>query len=272
MKKYLTLFVALLAVLTFATSCKESKTETTLPTSEIGVIDKAAVMKMGIFQKANQKTMAAINALETSYAAKLKGLGEKEQRELYNQFQIEASIIRNKELKQPMDTTQAAIAQIAKEKGLTVILDKSIVISGCTDITEDVKDRIRGEKVLTPPTEEFGSNSKIGYFDQYVVKNLKLFRNVEKEMAVEYKKATEERDKIAAMNLPNEKKSEMIRNLEAQLTAKKEALTTPRVSRVNNVTAEIAKKEHLQLIVDKEFVMYGGKNITTQVVDTLNKN
>ncbi len=269
--KLLQILMLIVVAGVFCASCQSQPkpTENKVVVSEIGVIDRGAILKMSIFQKADEKIAAAAKTLETSYAAKMKGLDQKKQQELYTRFQREIAIIRNKEINPLMDRAQAAIALVAQEKKLTVIIDKNIVVTGAQDITEAVKEKIKSEGELPSPSTNIGENSKVGYFAQDVVRNLKMFVDIDKALDQEFVKLKKEAD-AQAEGLSAEKRQALYKTYELKMVSKKDALTRPVIAKVNKSVEETAKKENLVLVLDKQYVMYGGKNITEQVVNSFN--
>ena len=263
--------IGILALCAFATGCPKgdvaNEKDTTL-NSELAVIDKSAIMKMSAFIKSNEKVAEAITALEKSYSEQMKKASPEEQKELYARFRQESTTVRNKELNSLMSRVAGAISVVAKEKNIKVVLDKSIVVTGAPDITEAVKDKFKSDENFSESAENIGSDSTVGYFDQSVIMALNLFRNADTMMQNELKAATEEFQKKAP-SMNDEQKKEFIMNQEKRLEAKRGAIMTPLLNKVTTTVESVAKQKNLVLVLDKQYVMYGGRNITEDVVKDL---
>ena len=84
----------------------------------------------------------------------------------------------NETLNPLKEKARAAVATAAKNKGVTVVLDKKITVYGVPDMTDDVKGLLESGNDLTYPedNEEQLKQAPIGYFDQNIVSNLKVFK------------------------------------------------------------------------------------------------
>ncbi len=259
----------ILGLAVFCASCQPKPQEEKKQNSEIGVIDKSAIMKMAAFKKANEKIAVAIQELEKSYSQQMKGASQEQQQELYARFRQESEMVRNKDLNVLMGRVQSAIEIVAKEKNLKVVLDKSIVVTGSEDITEDVKEKFRAEGDLPAAQGNIGDSSVVGYFDQDVVRTLQIFRDGEKKMQAEFENARKDVAKRSA-SLSKEKQQELIASYDRQLEAKRAAIMSPLFDKVTFTVKSVAEKENMVLILDKQYVMYGGRNVTDKVVESLN--
>ncbi len=242
---------------------------------KVASIDEAAINQMDEFKKAQEEldkwaTEAAKKAQDAT-----KGKPESEQQAAFQAFQLEMSKQQAEKLNPLKDKARAAIALVAKEKGVTVVLDKKIVVYGVPDITEDVKKKLaEGGKLEYPKEEIDPAQSPIGYFDQDVVRNLKVFKEADIAIAtarVEQIKSMQEKFQKEGRNPTPQEMQSMEQLLSARLQALQEQKMGPLIKAVTDSVADVAKEEKLSLVLDTQHVMHGGRNLTEQVVDSFLK-
>lgn len=174
-------------------------------------------------------------------------------------------------LMEPLQQRQeAAVLKVSRDHKLTVMLDKRIVVYGVADYTDEVKKLFQGKEEIKMGDEVDTSKSPIGYFDQDVVRNLKVFQLVEtqvqrKELEL-MKKLEEAKGKVSPAEL-----EVLTNNARGELEAYKEQLVTELFSKVNDSVKEVAEGQGLALVLDKAHVLQGGRNMTSEVVDTFLK-
>lgn len=269
MKKICSLLVVMMifAAAVACSSCTPEKKET-VKTCEMAVIDTASVYKLQAFIKANEKIAEARNSLQASYAEKMKGLPEGRLKDLQGLFEKDMMAVVNKEMTPLKDRVQAAIAIVAAEKGITVVMDKSVVVTGAEDITDAVKDKFREEGELSAPSLDIGEKSVVAYFDQDVVRTLPMFRDADKKMQAEWTKAREQIAEKSKTSTPEQVRV-FTAECEKRLGALSNQTMTPLLKKVTDTVNDVAKEKGYVLVVGKQYVMYGGKNITDQVADRL---
>jgi len=237
--------------------------------SGIGSIDREAIFKLAAFDKANEKIQKKEMELGKRFETESKGLKPEQLQELRMRMMQELETARANEIKPLFDRVQAAIAVIGKEKKLKIVLDKKIVVCGAQDITDDVKDKFRSEGDLPRPEADMGDTSLIGYFDQEVVENLKIFRDAKRELFEQGQKMQKEIEDKAKSGLSDADKARIMEEYNSKFNKEKERLMTPLMNKVVRTVEEVAKEKKLSMVLDKQFVMYGGKNVTEEVTDKL---
>lgn len=268
-KKILLLICVFAAAVSLCAGCNEDKNPQQEASShEVAIIDKTALMKMAAFRKAGESAAAAIEELRKSYSDKMKDATPEQQKELVQMYNQEEAGIRHSEFRPAMERMEAAIALVAKEKGVKAVLDKSVVVTGAQDITESVKEKFREEGELQLPDEDIGDASVIGYFDQTVVRNMQMFRDLDRVMFEDFQKANKELE-AKSQDLSEEQRRNLIAQYEERMEKKRSQLSLPLLSKVTETVEKVAKDNSLVLVLDKQYVMYGGKNVTDKVVDLL---
>lgn len=114
------------------------------PTSDIGVVDQRQVISdNGTLALDYQKKMKALaDEMQKDFDAKSVNLSDEEKEKLFADMQQqyqEKSRVAEKELEEQVT---GAVKSIATKRGLSLVVDKSAVIYGGTDITKDVSDNL----------------------------------------------------------------------------------------------------------------------------------
>jgi len=247
---------------------------------QVGSLDQEAVFTMPEFEKAKKDMEKLASDKEAQIEKEAQALGSDPTPEQQRAFEKKVREIKleiqkkSNEALNPLKTrAEFAVAQVAAAKGMTVVLDKRIIVYGVPEITDEVKKAFESAKadakVSDPPDT---SNAPIGYFDQEVVRTLKVFQETELqiyqkrgELVAEFEKTVKEKNLSAA------DRELLERQLKLKLEAYQEQLTTPLITAVNDSVKEVAQAEGLSLVLDKQHVMQGGRNMTDKVVETFLK-
>ena len=179
------------------------------------------------------------------------------------------SFNRNKIILPLNNRVSAAIAIVSASKGLKVVLDKRIVVCGVPDVTEDVIKLFRQEGELKLPSEEDTSDSPVAYFDQGIVRKLKVFGEVDIRLSQARADMMREYEKKAP-SLSAAEREALQREISARFEALSQQQYGPLYQKVNNAVNQVAKNLGISLVLNKQTVMYGGRNITDEVIDTFN--
>lgn len=249
-------------------SCQNVIKDSGNATTEVASIDKEDVLKLSAFNDANAKINQRRMEIEKQFAKEAKGLKPEQQQELYLKYKRDLDVASANEVKPLLDRAQAAIDIVAREKKMKVVLDKKIVVCGATDITDDVKEKFKAPGELKASTEEIGQDSQIGYFDQEVVRSLKMFREADRTLYEDFNKMKKDIDD-KVKNLPPEQREKVFNEYNAKLVKKRQEMYAPLLKKVTDIVDGIAKDKNLILVLDKQFVMFGGRNVTDEVVKNI---
>lgn len=268
MKKLTAAALSLMICITalFCASCAPKTEVQEKKTSELAVIDTASVYKLQAFITANENILKNRRTLEAEYADKMKQASDEQKKDLRILFEKDMLAVYNKEMNPLKDRVSAAISIIAAEKNIKVVLDKTIVVTGAEDITDAVKDKFRQEGDLKADNSNIGDDSTVAYFDQEVIRSLKPFRDADKKMQQEWTKA---RADLATQSnvLSAEKLRALTADYEKKLSDMNDMLTVPLLKSVTDTVNEVASEKKYVIVVGKQYVMFGGKNITDTVVE-----
>jgi outer membrane protein len=165
---------------------------------------------------------------------------------------------------------------VAVEKGINTVFDKGIVVCGTEDITDLVIEKLKDPDKLQMPDEkvlnQLSAKSRVGYFNKSVVVKLPDFQkaNLQIEQAkIDMVKQFDEQTK--GQNLGEQDQLRLMMALDEQLMAYGNDLYAPLYRQVNRTVKKVAEENSLDVVVNMENVMYGGRNITDPVVTTFMK-
>ncbi len=116
------------------------------PSSNIGVVNSNLVFQQHPdLAKVDQQMQAEVTQAKADFDAKSATMNDKEKQDYYTQTQQRLQQ-KQQELVGPIrDQIDAAIKAVADTKGLTIVLDKSTVVFGGQDITDDVSKKLSGK-------------------------------------------------------------------------------------------------------------------------------
>jgi len=115
----------------------------TPPPSEIGYVDQTVLDGVPKVQTANQTMQQFETTQRQVYSAKIaQARNANEKQQLLTEFNKLVSDKQDQLLKPLVDQTRSSTADVARKKGLLIVLDKADVIYGGTDITSDVQNAL----------------------------------------------------------------------------------------------------------------------------------
>lgn len=110
----------------------------------VGVVDRDQVMAQHPNgQNVENQMRAAITEVQKDFEEKSAGMSDQEKQDYYRQCQLRLQQ-KQQELIEPLiKSIDDAVKKVADSKGLSVVVDKSVVVYGGTDITNDVVSRLK---------------------------------------------------------------------------------------------------------------------------------
>jgi len=239
--------------------------------TDVGYVDQAALASLPPFfaasnelgQYQQQLYAAANNAMK-----KATNDGDRQQIQMQVRQQLTD---RQNELEGPLfSRAQLAIATVSDQKKLSVVLDKRIVIYGGQDITKDVIAALRSGQALNPPSAS-PPPSEIGYVDQSGLDSVPKVKSANDDLQTFAigQKAIYSAKMQQATSAADQK--QIASDYQKTLTDKQDQVLKPLADQVKRVTADMARKHDLVLVVDKGDIVYGGLDITPDVQNALGK-
>jgi outer membrane protein len=238
---------------------------------DVGFVDQAAIGTLPAFQSANAQLAAYKGQLDGQFNAAMKGAkSDADRQRITLEFQQKFSD-RQREVVGPLYTkAQIAIAKVCSADSLTVIVDKRIVIYGGRDVTKEVIDMLQSSEALVPPSAT-PAPSEIGFVDQTALDSLPKVKQANDDFS---KFAQDQRAafsaKLASARTDADKQ-QVGKDYNKVLADKQDQLLKPLVDQTKSVTADVAKKKNLLLVIDRADVIFGGTDITKDVQDALSK-
>ncbi len=108
--------------------------------------------------------------------------------------------------------------------------------------------------------------ASVGYVD--MARLSKDFPDIKASRDVLEKETTKlqgEYDKASA-SLSKDEKVKLFQEYQTKLDAKKESMLAKAFEKVNQTISEVAKEQGLSMVLDKQVVLFGGKDITSEVL------
>lgn len=115
--------------------------------SNVGVVNhQMLVSQHPDMAKAQETMQAEVEQAKKDFDSKSATMNEKEKNDYYMQLQQRLSLKQQELIAPVFDKVDAAIKAVADAKGLSVVMDKSNVVYGGQDITDEVAKKISGKK------------------------------------------------------------------------------------------------------------------------------
>jgi len=75
-----------------------------------------------------------------------------------------------------------------------------------------------------------------------------------------------------ARDLPKEEQQNMLKDYQGRLSQKEQELIQEIIDGIKDVIIEVAKQKEVKIVLDKKNVIYGGYDMTQDVIDYINQN
>jgi outer membrane protein len=117
---------------------------TTPPPSKVGYVDQSAIDQTSKVKSATDDFLKFKQDQDKAAADKLKGAKTAADRDtILKDYRKTLDDQNTKTLKPVVDATRSAIGDVAKTKGLILVIDKGNIVFGGVDITKDVTDKLK---------------------------------------------------------------------------------------------------------------------------------
>jgi outer membrane protein len=239
--------------------------------TDVGFIDQAELASLPVFVAANRQLANYKVQLDSQFNAQVKRVRtDADKQQVAMQFQQQLND-KQREIVGPLfQRAQLAIAAVSASRGLSVIVDKRIVIYGGEDITKDVEAVFTSPQAIAPPVAT-PPPSEIGYVDQTVLDGVPKVQTANNAMnQFETTQRQIYAARLAQAKSPAEKQ-QILQQFTKTVSDKQDELLKPLVDQTRVATSDVARKRNLLLVIDKADVIYGGTDITTDVQNDLTK-
>ncbi|MBU2703247.1 outer membrane protein [Sporomusaceae bacterium BoRhaA] len=114
--------------------------------SQVGVVNyQQLINQHPDMAQANETYKAAVKQAQDDFNAKSANMNDQDKKALSQQLQQGLQQKQQELINAIRDKVNAAIKAVAEDKGLTVVVDKSVIAYGGQDITDDVLKKITGK-------------------------------------------------------------------------------------------------------------------------------
>lgn len=113
---------------------------------------------------------------------------------------------------------------------------------------------------------------KVGYIDEvYVLSQSEKFKNAQESL--QKLSATKTNAAKAAFDKEKDekKKAQIVQNVQLELREAENKAISPILSEINGVIAKVAKAKGITVVLNRRFVLYGGVDITEDVVKEIKR-
>ena len=239
--------------------------------TDVGFLDQSAIANLPAFVSANQQLASYKQQLDGQYASAMRGAKtDADKQRITLQFQQQFSDRQNEVVGPLFQRAQAAIANVAATKKLSIVVDKRIVIYGGQDITGDVVNAVRGSGAIAPP-QASPAPSAIGFVDQSALANSQDVKNASQDL----QKFENAQQPIYAKRFKDAQgdvaKQQVMSDYNKAVQDEQNKLLKPLIDQTKAATANVAHSKNLLLVVDRADVVFGGTDITQDVQNALNK-
>lgn len=236
--------------------------------ADIGIVDQAAIGNLSQFQDAKNQLTRLQTQMQAQFQAAIKGKSPADQQRISQDFQQRLAAQQHQIFDPLLGRANAAIAQVAANKGLSVVVDKQIVIFGGLDITKDVTDLLNAPGQVVPPVNT-PPPSEIGYVDQSQIDALPKMKAASDQFVQFQNQLRSQLSQQVNAKTPADQRQKILAQYQSQMTDERNKVLQPLVDQTDKAISSIAKSKGLLLVVNSENRVYGGTDVTADVVKAL---
>lgn len=233
---------------------------------DVGYVDQTAIGSLAPFASAQQQLSQFRDQTARQFQAASAGKSDAEKQRIFNDFNQKLAAKQHELFDPLLGRAQTAIAYVAAGKNLSIVVDKSIVIYGGQDITKDVLDTIAQPAVVAPVNTP--PPSTIGFVDQTQIDVLPKVKSANDAFLATRARLGQELNKqLAGKSQADQAK--IVQQFNDQLKAEQKKTVQPVIDQTEKAIATVARQHKLVLVIDQIDRVYGGTDITSDVVNAL---
>lgn len=240
--------------------------------TDVGYVDQSAIAALPAFVSVSRQLAAYKAQLDGQYAAAIRGARTPADRQRVTaDFNARLNVEQRQLASPAFMRVQLAIASVASTRGLSVVVDKRIIIYGGQDVTQQVVRLLQSPQTILP-LGTAPPPSEIGYVDQTALENSAQVRAASAQL-----QAFAERERrvfgqqYSQAGNDQQRQQQIAAAYNQAMNAEQDQVLKPVITHTQQVTAQIAQRRGLLLIIDHADILYGGTDITTDVQNALNK-
>jgi outer membrane protein len=240
--------------------------------TDIGYLDQGALANLQSFQNANRQMASYRANLQKEFINRArKARSQQDQAKLANDFQTQLGNEQRRVFGPLFAAAQTAVASVASSKGLSVVVDKRIIIVGGQDVTKNVMDLLSSPGSPVPPVST-PPPSTVGWVDQTQIDQLDQFKNAQAQFL---KFGQDERasvqDKLKGVKSDADR-NKIYAEYQKTIDDQRAKIVTPLVDQTRAAIEQVAKKKGLLLVIDRSNLIFGGTDVTSDVLAVLKKS
>lgn len=108
------------------------------PQSDVGYVDMQMIVNAYLLPEIQTPLKADTDKLQAEFDAKAKGMDDKAKQDLFSQYQDKLNSEKTDLINAQWPKIDDTVAQVAKNEGLKLVLDKQGVVYGGVDLTKEV--------------------------------------------------------------------------------------------------------------------------------------
>lgn len=235
--------------------------------TDIGYVDQSEIGNLKPFQDAQAQFGQYRAQLNGQFQAAIKGKSGADQQKIYNDFNQRVAARQQQIFGPLLSRVQIAIASVAANKGLSVVVDQQIVIFGGQDISKDVIALFNTTGPLVPPVNT-PPPGEVGYVDQ---SQLDALPNVKKanDTFLQARQNLGAQLNQQMQGKSADQKRALVTQFNQQLSNEQKKDLQPIVDSTQRAISDVARKKNLMLVIDASNRVYGGTDVTSDVLAAL---
>jgi Skp family chaperone for outer membrane proteins len=235
--------------------------------SDIGFVDQSAIGQLGPFVSAQQQFALFQRDLGVQFQAAIKGKGPADQQRIYADFNQRAATKQREVFGPLLERANNAIASVAANKNLGVVVDKTIIIYGGLDVTKDVIDMLNQPGPVLAPVNS-PPPSDVGYVDQRQIDALPKIKKANDDY-LQFRQSLQGQLNAQLRGKSADQRQAIVASFNKQLTDQQKKIVQPTIDSTTSAIAAVAKKKGLLLVIDAQSKLYGGMDVTADVLKAL---
>lgn len=235
--------------------------------ADVGFVDQASIGQLGPFVTAQQQYTDFQRGLAAQFQSQIKGKSPADQQRIYADFNARAAAKQREIFGPLLDRANNAIASVAANKGLSVVVDKSIIIYGGMDLTKDVIDMLNQPGPVLPPVNT-PPPSSVGYVDERQLDQTPKIKKANDDF-MQFRQSLQSQLSAQLRGKNADQRQQIVASFQSQLTDERKKVVDPVTDSTNGVIASVAKKKGLLLVIDSQSRVYGGTDVTPDVLKAL---
>lgn len=130
--------------------------------------------------------------------------------------------------------------------------------------------------ILLFPVEDIGAQNelkgKIVYVDIWKVFNVHPEKEAAEKELNQLAQSMQSELESEAHNLPAGQQQEMLKQYQTKLSQREQELITDIINNIKDIIMDIAEEKEVSLVLDKKNIIYGGYDMTQDVIDYIQEN